>query len=221
MSRMVLWDFDGTLANTGNDVWRSLDYAAKLCGGGFPENYRNDAAHLGEPINAIFQCVEPFPGEKAFTQFKNSVTMHYLTMNDYATTCLYPGILALLGELRLKRIVNVIVTDKPRQALERLLGVKGWANLFDGWVNPDSIPGSQMDKTAMIESMLHRYQANVNHCIYVGDRWGDIEAARRNGLDCIAVTYGDGNERLLREHEPAYCVDDVNSLGLVLKERLF
>ena len=220
MRRMVLWDFDGTLADTGGDVWRSLDYAAKMCGGSFPENYMNDAVHLGESLNTIFRRIEPFPGEAAFTQFKNSVMTHYRTMNDYATTRLYPGVLALLGELRLQRIVSVIVTDKPRQALERLLRAKGWADLFDGWTSPDSIPGRHMDKTAMIEAMLYRYQADADNCIYVGDRWGDIEAARRNGVDCIAVTYGDGDARLLHEHAPAYCVDDVATLGLTLKERM-
>ncbi|KAB7789119.1 HAD family hydrolase [Bifidobacterium cebidarum] len=220
MRRMVLWDFDGTLADTAGDVWRSLDYAAKLCGGSLPETYKNDAAHLGEPMSDIFRRIEPFPGEAAFAQFKNGVTTHYRTMNDYAATRLYPGVLALLSELRLERITNVIVTDKPRQALERLLRAKGWADLFDGWASPDSIPGRQMDKTAMIGTILHRYQADANHCIYVGDRWGDIEAARRNGIDCIAVTYGDGEARLLQEHAPAYCVDDVTSLGLALKERM-
>ena len=37
---IVLWDFDGTLANTGQDVWGSLEYAARVLGGEIRKQFR-------------------------------------------------------------------------------------------------------------------------------------------------------------------------------------
>lgn len=37
--RIRLWDFDGTLADTGRDVWNSIQYAAKKCGGEIDRDY--------------------------------------------------------------------------------------------------------------------------------------------------------------------------------------
>ena len=40
--RCLLWDFDGTLADTGSDVWNSLTYAARRAGGAIDDLYMRD-----------------------------------------------------------------------------------------------------------------------------------------------------------------------------------
>lgn len=232
--RLVLWDFDGTLADTGADVWASLAYAAGRCGGKLPEGFVCDDANLGMPMAEIFRRVEPFPGPGAFDRFDEDVRVHYRMINDYPRTRLYPGVLGLLGRLRRERIRSAIVTNKPRQALERLLEAKGWSSLFDGWITPDwpvsrldglayggcaggSGTGTDgMDKTAMIARMIARFAATPAECVYVGDTWSDVDAAHANGVSCIAVTYGDGDTEALLARSPEHCVGDVGGVERAL-----
>lgn len=232
--RLVLWDFDGTLADTGADVWASLAYAAGRCGGKLPEGFVCDDANLGMPMAEIFRRVEPFPGPGAFDRFDEDVRVHYRMINDYPRTRLYPGVLGLLGRVRRERIRSAIVTNKPRQALERLLEAKGWSSLFDGWITPDwpvnrldglayggcaggSGTGTDgMDKTAMIARMIARFAATPAECVYVGDTWSDVAAAHANGVSCIAVTYGDGDTEALLARSPEHCVDDVGGVERAL-----
>ena len=47
--RCLLWDFDGTLADTGSDVWNSLTYAARRAGGAIDDLYMRDDANLADP----------------------------------------------------------------------------------------------------------------------------------------------------------------------------
>jgi phosphoglycolate phosphatase len=46
--RCLLWDFDGTLADTGSDVWNSLTYAARRAGGAIDDLYMRDDANLAD-----------------------------------------------------------------------------------------------------------------------------------------------------------------------------
>lgn len=216
--RLVLWDFDGTLADTSLDVWGSLAFAAERCGGRLPAEIVRDNSHLGKPIGTLFRFIDPFPGEAMLAEFERLVRVHYRKMNDYAGTNLYPGVLPLIGELRRSGITNFIVTNKPREALEHILAVKGWARLFDGWITPDETDGQEMTKSEMITSAIGRFKVERRHCVYVGDTWSDVEAARLSGIDCIAVTYGDGDEQSLRAQSPTFCVADVDAVSALLKK---
>ena len=60
--RIRLWDFDGTLADTGRDVWNSIQYAAKKCGGEIDRDYMKKDSNLGKPLAEIFEKVMPYPG---------------------------------------------------------------------------------------------------------------------------------------------------------------
>lgn len=222
--RLVLWDFDGTLADTGADVWDSLNYAAACCGARLPEEFTADNANLSKSVSDIFRYLIPFPGDEAYETFNADVAAHYRALNDFAHTRLYSGVLPLIGALRRNRVRNVIVTNKPCQALERLLHIKGWGSLFDGWITPDWISSDcpheqttgEMSKTAMIAKMIALYNAAPGNCVYVGDTWSDVQSAHANGIDCIAVTYGDGDVVKLHEQRPEYCVNSVDEVAAVL-----
>ena len=53
--RIRLWDFDGTLADTGRDVWNSIQYAAKKCGGEIDRDYMKKDSNLGKPLAEILR----------------------------------------------------------------------------------------------------------------------------------------------------------------------
>ena len=96
--KVILWDFDGTLANTGADVWDSLEYAAGKLGGSMDEKFKSCDSNLGKPMREIFRQVHPFPGEEKLATFDEWVTIHYRTISEYPKTELYPGIREILEE---------------------------------------------------------------------------------------------------------------------------
>lgn len=216
MYKLVLWDFDGTLANTHEDVWISLQYAARAFGGAIPRKVLTDASRLGAPMEELFRTVDPFPGDGKVAEFTDLVRSHYRNLNDHANTSFYPGILELMCRLRSIQIVNFIVTNKPRKSLERLLNIKGWANLFNGWITPDSVLGITLSKEQMIRMTLDRYMFDLSDCVFVGDTWSDIKAANVNHLDSIAVTYGDGDINRLKNEQPTYMADDAGRVSDIL-----
>lgn len=216
--KIILWDFDGTLADTGQDVWNSLAYAAKKCGGSLPKEYSRDDSNLGKPMEEIFRQIIPYPGEEKYQEFEEQVRVHYRQISMYSNTYLYPGIYELLVSMKKQKVVNYIITLKPREALEGILCKKGWAELFDRWISPDSLPGSERTKSELISYVLQQTCYAKADYVYIGDTWSDAAAAYKNGIDCIGVTYGDGDTAMLLDKKPKYHVDDVSGIEKIIKE---
>lgn len=223
--KILLWDFDGTLAYTGADVWVSLQYAAEKLGGKIPESFMKKDSNLGKSVKEIFHVIEPYPGDECYEKYDELVTVHYRKMNEYQNTSLYEGIRLLLLRMKMQGFVNYIVTMKPQEALERILKKKEWEVLFDKWYSPDSFQGREKTKKEMIEYVLYcdrgqqKQDGDIdNNYIYIGDTWSDVRAAHENQIPCIAVTYGDGETNRLLLERPEYVAENVTQLGNILRE---
>ncbi len=207
----AIFDFDGTLANTAADVWKSVEYAAEKLGGHMDQDFMKDESKLGLPLPEIFRAVIPAMPEQLFKQFRDEIRRHYRTENAYAQTCLYPGIEALLLRLGRKKIPCYIVSAKPLMALERILVLKHWDGYFKAWYSQDMDNGNLVAKGELLQRLLSSELTGL-HPVYIGDTYTDAIAAREVGLDIIAAAYGDGNvERLLSEN-PTYVVYSATEL---------
>lgn len=219
--RMVLWDFDGTLADSRRDVWRSLIYAASREGGCFSDAFMGDPGNLSTSMENIFSHVNPYPGSDRLEDFIETVNTHYRTMNKFSDTSFYPGVEDLLGELRSRGTGSIIVTLKPHIALERLLADKGWGQMFTGWVAPDSSSTGEKSKTDMVAAVLEGWHLTPQTCLMIGDSQGDIQAAKANDIRSVAVTYGDGNVAPLLAANPTYIAHSVSDLESILKKAVW
>lgn len=216
--KVILWDFDGTIADTGKDVWNSIRYAAYKCGGNLPEEFMKDNSNLGKPIEDIYQQVCPYPGNARLQEFDSWITRHYRQISRYEDTYMYFGIQDLLTEMKNKKIKNYIITMKPQEALERILEIKKWDKLFDGWLSPDSFSGCEQSKSELIAHIINEMPYGKSQYIYVGDTWSDVEASHNNDIACIGVSYGDGDTQKLKEYNPEYFVDTVEEIKIILEE---
>lgn len=211
----ILWDFDGTLVCTGKDVWNSLQYAACVCGGELPGHFIENDSNLGKPMKDIYREIIPYPGEEQFSKFDALVTKHYRELSNYSDTYLYPGILDVVTMAKKCMMKQYIITMKPQEALERILRVKGWSYLFDGWYSPDSFEGKERTKSELISYVLLG-EREKETCIYIGDTWSDIAASKENHIDSLGITYGDGDTKLLLDQKPTFVADSAFEIRKIL-----
>ncbi len=230
--QIILWDFDGTLAYTGADVWVSLQYAAEILGGKIPEYFRKEDSNLGKSVKEIYGMIAPYPGDENYERYDELVRVHYRKQNEFDQTSFYEGIRILLLRLKMQGAKNRIITMKPREALERILEKKDWAFLFEDWYSPDSFPGEEKTKSELIAYVMRQDAKKRNRqehiekeeqgaaeqvkYIYIGDTWSDVRAAHDNQIPCIAVTYGDGDTKRLLAEEPEYAADSAAHITDIL-----
>lgn len=212
----VVFDFDGTLAFTREDVWDSVEYAAKAVGGALPAAFRADPRNLALPAHEIFHAVKGWSAsDERFDAFTLALRKHYRELNDFSRTVLYPGIEALLQRLLGAGIPAYIVTAKPQEPLHKILRVKGWARLFRACFSPDSFGGNDRSKTELLRSMLDSHLSGLA-AVYIGDSPGDVIAARSNGIPVIGVLYGDGDVERLRSESPDFVASTADEIAKLL-----
>ncbi|MBO5667421.1 MAG: HAD-IA family hydrolase [Firmicutes bacterium] len=194
--KAVLFDMDGTILDSLQDLMDSVNFALKGTGFG-PyglEQYRyfvgNGARNLIR--RAIAGCVdpvaegcEPDPAlvDEVMARFKG----HYET-NKTNKTAPYEGIMELLVKLKEQGYLTAVISNKYDAAVKEL-AVKYFDGLLSAAVGEggDVRPKPEPDG---INKVLKQFGLTREEAIYVGDSDVDVVTAHNAGLFCVGVTWG-------------------------------
>lgn len=179
MSTGILFDLDGTLLNTLEDLADGTNYA--LSSFGYPERTLEEIRRFvgNGAANLIAQAVpagqDPAPVLKAFQA--------YYPAHCQIKTAPYPGILDALAELG-KKYPIAIVSNKPDAAVKPLC-----AHYFPGIFSLGETAGCpRKPDPAMVRRAMEAIGAT--DCIYVGDSEVDVLTAKNAGVPCLSVLWG-------------------------------
>ena len=183
----VIFDLDGTLLNTLDDLRDSTNYA--LASFGFPERTTDEIRRfVGNGIRKLIERAVPAGTSKEVTdevleKFKAHYNIH---CND--KTGPYQGIPELLLELKKRGIKMGIATNKVKSAADKLNEI-----YFDGLI--DEVAGVEEgiipkpDKM-MINNLMNRLNASKETTLYIGDSQVDVQTAKNADLKLAAVLWG-------------------------------
>lgn len=208
----VLFDFDGTLADTKPAI---VDTARRvLREWGMTDDEIADPGRLvGPPFPAAFSIVYGMSDEDAA-----EVTRRYRSI--YAklgleTHMLFDGMAELLYSLKAAGKRLAITTSKREEMAHTMLADNGVEQLFDvivGQTDP-----TRADKTTLLGDTLAALGCSADEAVMVGDRFYDVEGAVANGVPCVGVYLGGtAPEGELEAAGAAACVHSVEGLGKVL-----
>ena len=185
-SKAVLFDFDGTLADTAADLAAAVNRMRE--GRGLaplpPAAVRPYASMGARGLLRIGFDVTP--------EHEKYAAMREEFLDLYAErlcveTRLFPGMAELLAGLKERRLSWGIVTNKSRRFTERLVPLLGIRP--DCVVCGDSTPHLKPHPASLLLAATQLDLAPAD-CVYVGDDLRDVQAARAAGMRCVAVEYG-------------------------------
>lgn len=183
----VIFDLDGTLLNTLEDLKDSVNFALKSLG--MPERSYEEIRHfVGNGVQRLMERAVPDGKEnpdfeEAFRLFREYYSVH---CND--KTGLYPGITALLKTLKEEDFGLAIVSNKYYEGVQQLKEQYFKEYLTVAIGEREGIrkkPAPDTVLTALKELGISRERA-----VYVGDSEVDIATAANTGVDCIVVEWG-------------------------------
>lgn len=186
----ILFDLDGTLIDPAVGITSSIQYAlAKL---DQPVLARSELLpYIGPPLRQSFATLlhttDLAQVEQAMTLYRE----RYATIGllEYE---LYPGIPTLLAELRERPTRLFLATAKPHEYARRILTHMGLMHLFAG-VYGSELDGRRENKWDLLAYLLTQEGLDAAATVMIGDRAHDIQAAQRNGIRSVGVTYGYGS----------------------------
>lgn len=193
----VIWDLDGTLLDTLDDLAEATNHALRTWG--MRERTRDEVRRfVGNGVRMLIKrAVEDGEQnplfEKVFRTFKE-----YYIEHCQDNTALYSGIRETLETLKGMGIRMAVVSNKLQAGVTEL-ATTWFAGIMDVAVGERE--GIKRKPAAdMVEIAMEAMGAERATTVYIGDSDVDIETARNAGLDCISVLWGFRDRDFLIEH---------------------
>lgn len=205
----IIFDMDGTLLNTLDDIGDSLNYSLEQCG--YPTHELNDIRKMiGGGASILLERAAPknLP-EDQMEVLKNVFLGHYFK-NSNNKTDLYEGIRPLVSKLKEEGFQMGIVSNKGDKAVKELneFYFQDQMAMALG-ERPDITRKPAPDALLLAMDMLG---VTKEECIYVGDSEVDAQFSINAGVPCIIVTWGFRDREELAPVNPDAIVDTVDEL---------
>ncbi len=203
MIKVVLFDFDGTIAKTMELVFDIVNSLSDEFG------YKK----LKEEDIGTFRKLgmRDSLGKLGISMFKLPIFARRIKARLNEQICsagLVGGMKGALVKLKRKGYRLAIVTSNSKENVEKFLKKNG-LGLFDFVYSDSSIFG----KHAVIKNLLKRQKLKPEEVVYIGDETRDVEAANKCGIKIISVTWGFNSKHILEKFESDSVVENPAELA--------
>jgi len=206
---LLIFDLDGTLADTVHDIWRSTNVMRRALGLA-PLSLRTVRRHIGHGGRRAVGEMLPFAlrhrHDEAVGIFWAHHRAHLLDRSR-----LYPGVVETLRHFR--RTPKAVVTNKMLGLTLPILRGLGIARHFRAVLGGDSLALAKPSPDP-IWKLLEDFGVAADRALIVGDSEVDIQAGRAAGIHTCAVTYGYGSPADLRAARPDLAIHQLSDLRL-------
>ena len=213
--KTVIFDLDGTLLDTLDDLHASTNYA--LAKHGLPARTKDEVRQfVGNGIrNLIRLAVMPHTSNELIDTVHATFDKHY-SAHHLDRTAPYAGIVELVEQLRKAGITCCVVSNKGDYAVQPLVE-HFFPGLFDfvcGEREKDGIRRKPWPDTVL--ACMNAVGSSPLECVYVGDSEVDVKTANNAGIPCIIVLWGFRDEDYLRKQGATTFAGTVDELKEML-----
>ncbi len=206
MKRIIIFDFDGTIADTfliGANILNDLSpkYGYKRLTDAEIQTMRDyTVQEMFKTMHVPFYKL-PF----MVSDVKKELNKQIDSFKPIK------GMDALINELKKKGYQLGLITSNNKNTVEVFLR-KNKLDLFDYIYTGTTIFG----KARVILGFLQKHSFNKEEAVYIGDEIRDIEATKKVGISIIAVTWGFNSRKGLQRFQPEFLIDKPSEILSVL-----
>ncbi|MFQ5866225.1 MAG: HAD family hydrolase [bacterium] len=204
---LLIFDLDGTLVDTRQDLTNSVNYARNELG--FPAlELETVIKYVGNGVRKLMERSLP---EKQWDKIEEAIALFQNHYQDHALdfTTLYPGVKETLNHFRHKKMA--VISNKPENFSRSILKGLRVESYFDLVLGGDSLPFMKPSPEPVYK-VLHDFAVKPERTVMVGDGVTDIEAGKQAKVLTCAVSYGFRKKELLLTAKPDYLVDSIVEL---------
>lgn len=225
---LLIFDLDGTLINTIDDLGQACNHALSACG--FPTHKIEDYPRLvGNGINKLIERALPEEHRNEATVLR--LREHFVPFYDQHNCDLtrpYDGIPELLKALKQKgdeamrrkgeRLLLAVASNKYQAATEKIVA-HFFPNTFDVVLGErEGVP--RKPDPQIVWDIIHRLSplaSNLSPIYYIGDSLVDAATAKAANLPFVACTWGFCTEEQLAQAQPNYMIHHPSEIGQIIQ----
>lgn len=212
--KITVFDMDGTILNTLDDLKDSLNFT--LDHFGYPKRTLEEVRRfVGNGIMKLIERGVPAGTSEEKIKEAYSFFIEYYSAHCADKTKPYTGITELLKKLRKDGIKTAVVSNKADIAVKELCD-KYFKGLFD--ISIGEREGVRRKPAPdSVNEVLNQLGFSREEAVYIGDSDVDVETAKNADMVCIGVEWGFRDRKLLIEKGADYIVSDTEELYKLLK----
>ena len=210
--RTLIFDFDGTLADTADGIVATATETLHRMG---VEDVTPAAirATIGLPLGTSLRIAGNLPESRETEAV--AIYRQLFAQLELSQIRLYPGVAETVKEFAAQGIPMAIATSRGCNSLEHILSGWGISQYFPiRATSADGFPSKPAPD--MVLALLERLQAKAEETLVVGDTTFDIEMGNRAHCLTCAVTYGNHARERLLTASPTWLIDEFTALKQLL-----
>lgn len=204
--KIAIFDMDGTILNTIEDIADAMNYCLKLYG--MPERSLSEIkSFVGNGIRKLVERAVPNGTDPGTIDEINTIYIKYYKEHCAIKTRPYDGVCEVLKKLRDEGVLTAVVSNKADIAVKQLCK-EYFGGLFDYSLGDQEGIRRKPDPES-VELVMSHFGVDRDEAVYIGDSEVDHQTAQNAGIDVIMVSWGFREEDFLRSigaeriiHEP-------------------
>lgn len=210
MKKLVIFDFDGTLFDSVDDVVICFNEALSMHN--FPTLTKKEYLEvLGGNIDEVVSLILKDRNSKENMELIKETYGELYSNSDKRNTLPFPNSGDVLRKLQERNIFIAINSNRSTDS------IKYFGNEFFSDIDFVLIEGHNPEYPSKpspigVENIVKKAGVSLDEAIYVGDSKTDIKTAKNAKIDCILVSWGYGSENDLKDDSVLEVIDDINQL---------
>lgn len=215
--KLIIFDVDGTLMDSENDVFLCLNHILKTNIG--LEISKDEFQKMaGLPLEEVFKEFLPENKKHLNVEFTKKFRDYYIDEKHFLdTTYLFNGVKETISKLKKQGFIITIASSKPTRALEYMLNYFGFTE-FNLVMGTGESNFKHKPNPEIIYYILDKFNISKEDAVIVGDTQADVLAAKNAKIDSIALTYGYDTKDNLIKYQPTYIIDDFADILKMVKK---
>jgi phosphoglycolate phosphatase len=211
---LIVWDWDGTIADSTGMITQALIKAAEEAGlPALSEARARSIIGLGlrESIEVLYGDIPEFQAQALANNYQR---LYYANENNIL---LFAGIADTIATLDRKGCKQAVATGKGRRGLNTALQQSGLSKFFNATKTVDecfSKPHPQM-----LDELMDELVVMPERTLMIGDSQYDMQMGKNAGVITAAVSYGSQTASHLQQYSPDHLFHDVATLSAWLLEQ--
>lgn len=211
--KMAIFDMDGTILNTIDDLAASINHALRV--NGMPEHSVVEVkGFVGNGIRKLVERAVPLGTEEEDIDRVFASFHEYYKDNCAVMTKPYDGIVNVLDELKRAGVILAVVSNKAEYAVKQLCE-DYFPGTFD--IAAGDVEGRRRKPYPdSVNAVLEKMKVNNSEAVYIGDSEVDINTAKNAGMDLIEVGWGFKEEEFLLSEGAPFVIHNPEDISAII-----
>ena len=212
--KLVIFDFDGTLADTKENIILTFQMTMKELGVEI-KSRQECAATIGLTLEDAFKVLYPGMAAEKYILLRDTYRRIFKENRKILVPGLFPEVMETLEELRRRGYLMSIASSRQSPSLHSFLEDMKIAHLFEYAVGGDNVEHPKPAPDDVLQILRH-YNLSAEEAFVVGDMPFDINMATNAGVKSCGVTWGNADAAQLKESGANYIIDKMSQLLEIL-----